>query len=229
MKSRRILRLTKKYCLDKIQAHLIARLRSDWPKTLEEWDRILSVEDAIINVNPACTVDTWPDELLPEPVSAAILALEYGVNDVLPSIFYEMHRCYSSVDWDKLAETGAEFNIGERGARWDIATVEILQLRNIIREEGERKLIACLPSLMRGTGGHRYESECTKESHPSICMEIMLSSRNWVRALGQSRCPQMKSGLCSTCAIKFYDNVRVLRGDLWRFLVEMTVGPTPVP
>lgn len=193
------------------------------------------IKDAVIDPLRACTTDTWPEELLPEPVGAAILALEHGVDDILPSIFYEMHMCYVASDWDKLAETMVAFNANERGARWDIATKKILFLRDIVREEGERWLISRVPNLF---GGVRHTSkECpnsifsvSPNDRASVHLttkEAMYLSRDWLKTLRQStiqaRCTNLK--LCSSCMSSLSANISTLRKDFWTFLIEVTNKP----
>ncbi|KLO13611.1 hypothetical protein SCHPADRAFT_940271 [Schizopora paradoxa] len=237
-KSRGILWIADKYGMDGVKAHFIARLRADWPKTLAEWDRMDAIKETVVKFGRVC-VDTWPEELLPEPVSAAILAMEFGVEDILPSIFYEMLRCYSRVDWDTLGETKTVFNPDERGARWQLATAEILHLRNIIREEGDAKMKALLSNLRPNTTAHsRHKplSCCFSLKSPpaietllrptSTVDDILQSSRDWLRFLRQG-VPQSRFkdlAMCNWCRSYLDEQILSGRNDFWRFLQETTAS-----
>ncbi|KLO13614.1 hypothetical protein SCHPADRAFT_940274 [Schizopora paradoxa] len=240
VKSLPLLRIADKYDLNSmgiIKASIIARLRSDWPTTPEVWDIVDELAEKVIRTRETCTVDTWPEEVLPEPVSAAILALELGVDDVLPAIFYEVHRCNPTVDWDRMVEKGWVFQLAKRGARWDKATTQILQIRDVIREEGERKIIALMSNMYRLTEVHRnmgLPRSCVirkcflpnDEGYPAIIRsmvkEVLTSSQDWLRTLRsgvlQLRCEEL--GACDHCASRLDGKVREGRTELWKFLKE---------
>jgi len=93
--SRKLWQLADKYGLDLVKKEIVRRVSSDWPRNLQQWDlsdiRSESYEDS-------CHRTIWPEDLVPEPVSAAILAEEAGVRGVLTAVFYDMYRAVRSID-----------------------------------------------------------------------------------------------------------------------------------
>ncbi|KLO13612.1 hypothetical protein SCHPADRAFT_940272 [Schizopora paradoxa] len=228
-KSQVLLQLADKYGLDGIKSNLIELFKSHWPKTSAEWAHTDAIRDTV--KEKKYTVDTWPEELLPEPISAALIALQYNVKEVLPSIIYELYRCPPSADWDQQARERQSFKPEGRGARWKMANVKILHLRNIVAERGDSELTAlwsygCWVSITRSSG---FNSRCFENLK---CDPILAAKRHealrcpvgdWLKMSERIKAAASSSapGLCGTCEnelLRYADSNDI--NSRWRNLVH---------
>lgn len=80
-----VLRLSTKYMIDHLRRRCLLRFHSDWPVTLAGWDaRECIATDTNGRYNPR---DTYPHPLL-----VISLALELGIDNILPTAYYDLSR-----------------------------------------------------------------------------------------------------------------------------------------
>lgn len=78
-----LVRIARKYVVQDIADVLIDHVKSQWPRTLPEWD----VQQFALAMLRASNLHD-ADKEHPEPASAIIFALEFNVPDILPAAFY---------------------------------------------------------------------------------------------------------------------------------------------
>ncbi|GBE86175.1 hypothetical protein SCP_0900520 [Sparassis crispa] len=80
-----VLRLSTKYMIEHLRLRCLSRLEADWPTTLVGWDvRETQVTDSLGRYKPR--------QGFPHPVLVIQLALEFGLDALLPSAFYDLSR-----------------------------------------------------------------------------------------------------------------------------------------
>lgn len=80
-----VLRLSTKYMIEHLRQRCLVRLTADWPCTLSAWDereKAATRKDGRYN----------PRDAYPHPLLVISLALELGVDEVLPSAYYDLSR-----------------------------------------------------------------------------------------------------------------------------------------
>lgn len=80
-----VLRLSTKYFIEHLRQRCLARLESDWPSTLEGWD--IREREATDHLGRYA-----PRESCAHPILAIHLALELGLDSILPAAFYDLSR-----------------------------------------------------------------------------------------------------------------------------------------
>lgn len=166
----RLLTLVDKYHLDVLKNKLIARFSADWPTDLVGWDitdvssemyeeafndETLDDEDS----REICRTD-WPEEVLPEPISAAIFAKEAKVPSVLTAVFFDMYRAARDIDWDKVDPQCPSIRC--KGARWSLATAEQLRKLFLVQDAIDKKLGHHIPYILTDDD---LDDACTSMPH----------------------------------------------------------------
>jgi len=225
-KSQVLLRLADKYGLDNVKDSLIESFKSHWPKDFKEWEFVEVIRNAVIG--RSYTVATWPEALLPEPITAALMALQYNVKEILPSIFYELHKCRATADWDEHAKTGHQFKPDERGARWDMATAKILHIRNIVAEKGEERVRNAMSHKYTGDRASMQSFTCPSTS-VLLCGPILSSKRNellscrdWLNTPERIKSWCSSSGICYRCQNRLASMASEFDAAMWGDLVKAT-------
>lgn len=80
-----VLRLSTKYFIEHLRQRCLARLQNDWPSTLEGWD--IREREATDHLGRYA-----PRESCAHPILAINLALELGLESILPAAFYDLSR-----------------------------------------------------------------------------------------------------------------------------------------
>ncbi|KAJ3728016.1 hypothetical protein DFJ43DRAFT_533577 [Lentinula guzmanii] len=80
-----VLRLSTKYFVPHLRHQCLERLKSDWPSTLEGWD---ARENEALNPKGCYS----PRQYTAHPVLVIELAIGLGLNEILPSAFYDLSR-----------------------------------------------------------------------------------------------------------------------------------------
>ncbi|KAH7878432.1 uncharacterized protein C8R40DRAFT_1158997 [Lentinula edodes] len=80
-----VLRISTKYIVSHLRHQCLARLKSDWPSTLEGWD-------ARENQASSPRGCYSPRQYTAHPILVIELAIEFGLNEILPSAFYDLSR-----------------------------------------------------------------------------------------------------------------------------------------
>ncbi|KAF8121129.1 hypothetical protein EV363DRAFT_1366668 [Boletus edulis] len=116
-----ILDLSRKYGITRMYAQIMRHLESDWPQTLNDWDKL----ERDITETKNSDADRIDDHS-PEPAAAIKLAHRFDIPSILPAAFYHLSRLSIQDDWDK---THADPSISirnptKRTAKWGLLSVE---------------------------------------------------------------------------------------------------------
>lgn len=160
---RSILLLANKYQVDSIRRRIIERLESDWPQSIQLWDRL----EAEIEVMKApfydeygnAEVDGLPmDDILPEPASAIRLARDCDIPSILPAAFYHLSRLSIEHDWERARRTPGEYTEfsqfygpKQRTAHWSLFDGE--DMRRVLRGKAKILKYARLSAITRMCSG----------------------------------------------------------------------------
>ncbi|KIO28781.1 hypothetical protein M407DRAFT_22039 [Tulasnella calospora MUT 4182] len=100
-----IIRLSRKYLLLRLAPAAMFRIRSDWPTTLEEWDKNDLQVVAITRWNAQVRDGSQdggsrlgPEDLLVEPCRVIRFARQENILEILPAAFYHLSRLSSLND-----------------------------------------------------------------------------------------------------------------------------------
>ncbi|KAG9040298.1 hypothetical protein FS837_000826 [Tulasnella sp. UAMH 9824] len=100
-----IIRLSRKYLLLRLAPAAMFRIRSDWPTTLEEWDKNELHLLAITRWNAQVRYDSQdgrsrlgPEDHLVEPCGVIRFARQEDIPEILPAAFYHLSRISSLND-----------------------------------------------------------------------------------------------------------------------------------
>lgn len=187
----KIWKLADKYELEYVKTEISSHLSADWPSDLSEWYNLDACFEAW-SFRGMCFLRTpWPEDLLPDPVSAAILAKEAKIKGVLTAIYYDMYRAKRRIDWDKRQSEFVEDPCFKKGARWNLAITEQLLNLSRIQDVIEQLLHAYLPMMFGDEDEHEVQDEegpqCTT---PKKCQPLLQNKRNEVtQKLWKSRDP----------------------------------------
>ncbi|KLO13609.1 hypothetical protein SCHPADRAFT_873886 [Schizopora paradoxa] len=217
----KLLKIADKYELDAIKNAIVSRMSTDWPKSLEEWDTI-DANGALFEGNFIRRSD-WPEELIPEPISAAILAKEGKITDIMAATFYDVYRSYRFINWDNPGPTGVDTSYSHKGARWALATPEHLRKLLLIQEIIDRTLAQNSPFVfLQGAVGEGIEG--CQTAH--ICQPLVAKkafevvgdiwdSRDPLALLRQFIDWSNGSILCPFCKAEILDQASVTRTEIW--------------
>ncbi|EGN97666.1 hypothetical protein SERLA73DRAFT_57744 [Serpula lacrymans var. lacrymans S7.3] len=237
-----VLRLSTKYFIEHLRRRCIARLELDWPSTLVGWER--RERDAIDAQGRYS-----PRESCAHPILVINLALELGLDAMLPSAFYDLSRYGPSkilvgtrvpppVTIHLSQENLCRVFFGREQAQRYIATFIDTELR-------ERNVsLGCL-------NAGRFDSQYCYESFYFIQLNILRSVGGiacgrdadplytLVQAIEMLSRTDFSDGfkqcglkMCSSCKIDFAIAVRKARGEVWMKipewfgLVDVPVGST---
>ncbi|KAF8121079.1 hypothetical protein EV363DRAFT_1187321 [Boletus edulis] len=116
-----ILDLSRKYGITRMYAQIMRHLESDWPQTLNDWDKL----ERDITETKNSDADRIDDHS-PEPAAAIKLAHRFDIPSILPAAFYHLSRLSIQDDWDK---THADPSISirnptKRTAKWGLLSAK---------------------------------------------------------------------------------------------------------
>ncbi|KLO13613.1 hypothetical protein SCHPADRAFT_827738 [Schizopora paradoxa] len=218
--SSRLLTLADKYHLDVLKAKIIERFTADWPKTLEEWDALEAAGERLEERMSLFDRLNWPEELLPEPISAAIFAEKAKVPDILTAIFLDLYRASRKTDWDK-AGPGPLFFICGKGARWSMAPRELLFTLILIQGAIEGSIGYCVRDLLTDIeveDGCRSNQTCQRlrneKRHETT--ESIWECRDPLAALRSiSEWSRETPSVCESCRVWIVRRVPNARQIIW--------------
>ncbi|KII94921.1 hypothetical protein PLICRDRAFT_67581, partial [Plicaturopsis crispa FD-325 SS-3] len=132
------LALTTKYNMDGMRNCIVDLIKSDWPASLTQWDRLETEIDSLCSEHSEKydgKIDgLYLDDILPEPVSAIRLAMDFNITNILPAAYYHLSRIDIDSDWTTSRQTALMDD--QRTARWKLLRAEdllhLLQVKNLI-------------------------------------------------------------------------------------------------
>ncbi|KAI0685438.1 hypothetical protein C8T65DRAFT_712639 [Cerioporus squamosus] len=114
-----VIRIADKYLIEPLRDRLIKQVPTDWPTTLQEWDRF-DAEISAIQKGDKTVCD-----LIPEPVSAILFAQEFDCPRMLPAAFYQLSRINYAHVWQNADRP--------RLAKVPVARWSLLDKDNLVR------------------------------------------------------------------------------------------------
>lgn len=205
LESMRLMKLADKYHLDVVKNEIVSRLSADWPKDLEQWDLADVCGEFYIHAGHFICLKDWPEDLLPEPISAALLAKEGRVTGILTSVFYDMYRVKRDSDWDKGTHVVSYFF---KGARWSLATTEQMPSIFINLEGNCETADECQPLLTNKR--NEVTSEVWRTRDP---IAVLRQLRHWSS--------EGSSGLCGSCEEMVFTGTGRARDSIWSQITKL--------
>lgn len=244
---RTILLMANKYQVDFVRRIIVTRLESDWPQTIEAWQRL---EHEIEGMREDARGGVWNgtrgpslelDNALPEPASAIRLARECNIPSILPPAFYHLSRLSIEDDWDLVRSYGPkkltdvrkpQLSYGFRSARWSLLRAEDFRCL-LIGKLAIEKHRACHSGLLpcrRSDGDDATDDweECALEDEPenlknfnNRIRDASTSDTDLLKVLGREQKYFMESWLfCWECREQIENRL-----NIWKKLPEYFALP----
>lgn len=98
LKVQGIMRLAVKYEVETIRGTILKHVESEWPHTLEEWERRHNEREGerMVVSDPALDDE---EENYPDPALAVRFGLEFDCPKILPAAFYDLATAYGPRPW----------------------------------------------------------------------------------------------------------------------------------
>ncbi|KZV75525.1 hypothetical protein PENSPDRAFT_748418 [Peniophora sp. CONT] len=223
-----MLRMCKNYDAPALGDIVKAKIRNEWPMTLEKWD---SLQNAISRYPDAQRAHGFAD-----PVATIRLAREYNIPEVLPAAFYDLSRvyafdspaadfCHRKLDLDTLpAETLTTLVKGMASLRRHITWSQIVYTQSNL-DFSARAFRGAVPSCQEVIvdAGNKHK--------PFLCSagDILLRLESFkellAEALDGATVPvapgRTRSLVCSKCRAQVIADVQVRREIIWNSLPAM--------
>ena len=210
---------------------IVEHLEGDWPQTLWQWDlleaevyaTILSWEDEFRRAG----VLGFPDDHLPEPASAIMLARSCDVPSILPSAFYHLSRL--SIDNDRHTSREAPsteygslhqdcLNEGQRTADWALLStaeyISLLRGRRALTQATEMWSSLAATSICMHT-----TNPCDQSRQIALITEIRDACRRSSDVLEITRKYMSQKdfweGICEMCSKRLRGELHAFRQSIW--------------
>lgn len=216
-----LMEMARKYEIEAISKYIVERVKADWPKTLEKWDKA----DEALKV-PEEHGPAGRKTKLPEPIAAINFAKRFGLYDILPAAFLELLRTPYESHWDKTYSQDKRAEVGKsrtKSARWHLLSNQdhmlLGKLRELIRQQPEKFLqfkddcvhIGHLPSALRECQEYLQLKICSTDDALRVsqtCCDAKLS--DW----------RTRFGLCDSCCHTIFSALGNLRTGMWTVVEE---------
>lgn len=210
-----ILSLANKYEMLQLRDRIVTHLEGDWPQSLWQWDRleaevqatVVSWEDEFSSTG----VLGYPDDHLPEPASAILLARSCNIPTILPAAFYHLSRLsihndrHSSRQKLSTQESSSYHDClkeGQRTANWELLStpdyISLLRGRAALRE-----IAHMLCSFVAMSTCIHSSTNCFQSRQVSLIMEIRDACMQSLDILETTRIYTLSQdfgdGICSKC------------------------------
>lgn len=211
-----ILELSRKFGIDRMREQIHQHLESDWPQTLQDWDKLESNIELMANGSDVQRIDDY----FPEPASAIKLARQFDFPSILPAAFYHLSRLSILDDWDKTHADPALCiqNPTKRTARWELLSAKDFRCLLLGKEE----LAGCLHGFKTGQSRHKNidllglgkRDECNvgEEAWKNIISNSCSQSADPLTLIKSSITSKVQH--CPTCA----KALRAVRAQIWERL-----------
>ncbi len=225
LESMRLMKLADKYHLDVVKNEIVSRLSADWPKDLEEWDLADVCSEFYADEGRSILRNDWPEDLVPEPISAAILAIEGKITGVLTAVFYDMYRAYRNCDWDEVISEPSSYL--RKGARWSLAAKEQLHKLALIQVVVDRNLYMRVPLMFFDMAGVcETPDECKpllKDKRDEVTVKLWQSRDPLAvfRRLRQWSADYISCELCGGCRDVLFVESKRTRDAIWSQITEL--------
>lgn len=237
LKMYQIYDLLDKYDMVELKNSIVNRFTSDWPTTLDEWRQVDRTERSFCFTG--FDRSDWPTELLPEPMSAARLALKLNNPPLIASTFYYLYKADSAVDWDNpkpnlhplIARPKVCFP-SNKGARWGIIVdVHVYQLLHRLGQfiDGRvsrelTKLYDLLP--LKGNCSQPITCRTVSAQQTAAAYQDITSSRDPLPWICDADTWSILDLLCDACQLRWFKAFIDMGQNFWvkmmRFISDTT-------
>lgn len=213
-----------KYDFASIKNDIVAKMKSEWPTTLYEWD---DLSDQTEKYRSRFDADEHPavpvDEAFPEPASAIQFAKDFDIPEILPAAFYNLSCLHVMLDWFRNRERPDEYkNWTSLTARWsDLGRDDLFVLMHgkcsiqadceDAAEEDWRDVLEDIPGW-DGIGCD-CSDEISDEAWDNVCGEIAASDDPL--AVSKSILDDSTGETCPFCEFAMRRALRRLRQTIW--------------
>ncbi|KAJ7693656.1 hypothetical protein B0H17DRAFT_1199764 [Mycena rosella] len=222
-----LLRICDKYQIAPLRQCVFARLKTEWPTTLAEWDareaHIAVLRQQHLDARPSGRVhNLYLDDRLSEPVSIIGIARATGLLQLLPAAFYELARRDPRADWDvfhhpatrNLPANEQMLAQSMRSARWSALSAEDL----LAFATSKERQLDCLRQLMG--------QMCQRELPHPLCKverDKLVNTTQEIAILGRDplaaarwACSQIATTtICQPCRGSTVHAFMLFRGSYW--------------
>lgn len=232
-----VLRLSTKYFVPHLRQQCLERLELDWPSTLQGWD---SRELEAQSTPKGCYA---PRQFSPHPVLVIELAIELGLNHLLPSAFYDLSRYAPTKIMYGTPGIKSVLVSSSTEPRYVCLSSQLLVRTFLGRESGQRYLVDFLSSHVtcrKPSSDCLFPRDCL--SHPCVqaFREIRLNIFRSIGGIDSGRDadplfslaqamelltkPDRIEGeraralMCSPCKVAFLDDFARVRETAWMHL-----------
>lgn len=162
------MRLAVKYETDTIRSVILRHIVSEWPQTLEQWERRQNERNELVLL-------TEETPSFPDPALAIRFAMEFHCHEVLPAAFYELAIAQdtsmgfnTSITWDCLHASDLMTLVRGQKRLSEACAETIRRL-----EQYASEYCNCSPTLFHFVGG--YTSTTCKASLANCVMDLMVA------------------------------------------------------
>ncbi|KAG6377978.1 hypothetical protein JVT61DRAFT_14774 [Boletus reticuloceps] len=211
-----ILDLLRKYGIARMYAQIVRHLESDWPQTLNDWDKL---EKEITETKYYSDADRMDDHS-PEPAAAIKLAHRFDIPSILPAAFYHLSRLSIQDDWDKTHTDPSIRHPTKRTAKWGLLSAKDFRCLLLGKAELADFLRGCInPGDLRNShivncrreicdvGGQTWQdilARCLQSADPLASLKISAERDHFPH--------------CSIYAKALKAKIQVVRAQIWEKL-----------
>lgn len=234
--------LADKYNMTNLKSTLVSHFEKDWPASLEQWDHLDVAMESTYELSrdrEATEIDrrAWPEDLLPEPVTAFLFASKVESTEIMGAILYDIFRTSIAIDWDDSSTHTGISNIAPtfKGARWQLSDVHIFRRLRVLQENILNKITSDVRMNfgweefdrrgMLGLGKCPPRANC--QSHLATAVKDILENSilsldplRQYRKLEKFWRAGEKSVLCYTCSTGLENAVKDGRKEMWSMIVK---------
>lgn len=229
--------ISKKYFVGRIWQTIVAKIKSQWPSTLEEWDKFQDELSAAQLLNE-CEYFEHFGTRFPEPASAVAFALKHDAPSILPAAFYYLSFTRLDHNYGEIERYDGDRACAEHlsAARWKLLDLPTLR-RFLVGKEfllhtfkngldfvaSEMKSAFHVDnSDQTGTNAHASCAKAMRQMGRELISvalhKVHVSDINCLAILDGLREYVAEQGLCDTCNEKVRDVLERQREIIWERL-----------
>ncbi len=218
------MRLSDKYCIDKIKGAIVERITKDWPTTVNQYDSAAQARMEMGSVFPMFM--TW-DYAFPEPVAAIELATKFDIPEILPAAFYRLATINTSINWSDMEYKPA--------GRWSELSPQNMVRFIIGRDKLYKSTVQRILEVLEEPSEHTACDTVRAVQRQDFITATLLEANvtgymDPLRIYHQLREKiNGTSGICFHCQFRIADRLNEERGVVWECLEEFFDLPNPQP
>ena len=224
---RPLFELATKYCFDGLRERLKSVVRDAWPSSLKGWLKRHELFDEEVKM----TVSKPKDYIklhISEPASSLMLALEYDIPEIVPTIFMILSGIKIDAEWRSEDVLVSDLRWK---ARWSLLNSKALRTLQYGRERLQDFLPVVL-STFQSSVNCKSRLACSSvypdlklalyETASSLSIPSVLNILQCIHKNGPRDILLEKDGkdLCNNCSLSMSWMAKQVQEEIWRFLPE---------